>query len=191
MEPSVGHVPVFMDNSGYSGELGLSRFSYFFVEFDEPGEAAAPFEGYGAIPFLLMDLEGVILTPLGDRTEFDTPDTISDLLEFIHEKTPYVVSTSYIWLPDEILRKHVGADLKRGDVVRVAAPLFVRACRHARTPAADAFDDMLDLDRAVIDSPVETESFRKWTDRTVERVRKRYRSDTGMNLKERRRGKES
>ena len=185
------YVPVFMDSAGYAEDLGMSRFTYFFIECDEPGELATPFGGELDLPFLLMDLEGVIFSPLGGSGEFDSPEAISTLLDHIDRQTPYVVSTSYIWLPNDILARHLDRELRRGDVIRIAAPLFVRASRHTRTPAARAFDDLIELERALFFSPRETAAFQKWTDLTIERVRRRHHGKPEHNLAVRMKGKEA
>lgn len=189
MDQSISHVPVFVDSTRHAHELKMTRFIYFYVEHTEP-QATTYVASGDALPLLLVDLEGVIVSGLGGQERLDTPEAISDLFDFIDEKTPYVISANYLWLPNELLETYTGRRLSRGDVLRVYAPLFLQACAHARTPREIRLDDVPSDVRAVYLSEEETRAFREWTDRTVDRVKRRYREYPEMNLRKRQKRKE-
>jgi hypothetical protein len=186
VERKASHVPVFVDNTEFVEGTEMTRFTYFYVECGEP-QATSYLAGGDALPILLVDLEGVIVSGLGDKEFLDTPEAISELFDFIEQNTPYVVSTSYIWLPQKLLRDGIGRELSRGDVLRLYTPLFLRASEYVRREQAIRFDDIASDVRAVYFSEGETLAFKAWTDMTVERVRKRYYSQPELNLRSRHR----
>jgi hypothetical protein len=184
MEQHLGHVPVFVDNARYTEELGAIRFTYFYVERFE-AEATAYLEAEDAPQMLLLDLEGVIVSGVGGKRLLDTVEAIDELFEFIADRSNFVVATSYIWLPELLLRRTVGAKLSRGDVVRVYTPLFVQACTAAGPTRELPLDDVPPDVQPLYLSEAETEAFREWAGRTVERVQKRYRERPEKNLRTR------
>jgi hypothetical protein len=188
MERKVSHVPVFFDSAEFVEGTEMTRFTYFYVECGEP-QATSYLAGDDALPILLLDLEGVIVSGLGGKELLDTPEAIRELFDFIEENTPYVVSTSYIWLPQKLLQDGIGRQLSRGDVVRLYTPLFLRASQYVRTSQAIYFDDVPPDIEAVYFSEGETLAFRAWTDMTIERVRKRYYGQPERNLRSRHRRK--
>jgi len=184
MEQRISYVPVFVDNTNYIRDTKMVRLTYFYVECTEPS-ADTYMKSDRSLPLLFIDFEGVIVSGLADKEHFDTPDEISELFDFIDEKDAYVVGVSYFWLPNELLRRYIETDLVRGDVLRVYTPLFLKACTQLKTPREIAIDDIpLDV-QAVYLSEKETYAFKGWTDQAVDRVKKRYREQPEMNLRER------
>jgi hypothetical protein len=65
--------------------LGMTRFGYFTVECDVPGGVWTLGVGGSEIPFLMLGLEGIVLSPSRDEGLFDSPQTIRDALDRIEE----------------------------------------------------------------------------------------------------------
>jgi hypothetical protein len=184
MGHDISHVPVFVDNTAYVDRLEMTRFIYFYVESTEL-QATTYLESDEAPAILLLDVEGVIVSGLGGKERLDTPEAIGELFEFFDERPPYVVTAGYLWLPNAFLETYIGNELSRGDVVRVYTALFVQACM-AAGPTGELRIDKVPPDvRPAYLSEEETVAFNEWTNRTVERVRKRYREQPEMNLRTR------
>ena len=84
------------------------------------------------LPFLMVELAGIVLAPSTEDITFTNPQQIRDLFDLIERpredrpESSLTVQTSDLWLPTElILRERARAT--RGDVFRVDADLF----RHA------------------------------------------------------------
>ena len=179
------HVPIFVDSAGVVDGAEMTRLTYFYVRPDET-QPASFLPGAEAFPLLLVDLEGVIVAGLGGHP-FDSPAVIAALFDFIPANTPYVLTTSYFWLPQPLVRAAIGRRPARGDVLRLYAPLFLQACRAG--PAAEplTFAGVPPGVTPLVFSAAETRAFREWTGQTIERVRQRYYSRPELNLRSRHR----
>lgn len=184
MKRSISYVPVFVDNTNYADELAMTRLTYFYVECVEPHPVGL-MDDEDVLPILLIDLEGVIVSGLGEADRFNSPKIIRELFDYIDEQTPYVISANYIWLQNALINRFVDKRLVRGDVLRVSTPLFVHACRGAEgSKGADLRDTEL-ADKPVYYSEEETLAFKEWTDTVVDRAKKRYREQPELNLRTR------
>ena len=181
------HVPIFVDSTGVVDGVEMTRCTYFYVRPGEP-QATSFLPGEEPFPLLLIDLEGVIVAGLGGRL-FDSPAVIADLFNYIRTHTPYVVTTSYLWLPQQLVRDAVSGRPARGDVLRLYAPWFLQACGYGRTAEPLAFTEVPPAVRPLYFSAAETQAFKEWTGLTVERVRRRYHSRPELNLRGRHKGR--
>lgn len=181
MNRNISYVPVFVDNLNYARESKMTRLSYFYVECSEPHHITYV-DNNNSLPLLLIDMEGVIMSGLGRKRLFNTPKAISELFDFIDKKTPLVVSTSYFWLPAQILNKTIKKKLSRGDVLRIYTPLFLQACAQVKVSPRILLKNIPTDVRAVYFSEKESLAFKKWTDMVVDRVRKRYYGQPKNNL---------
>ncbi len=184
MATRISHVPVFVDNTSYAREFKMTRFTYFYMECTEPHDTEI-LEEDDILPILLLDLEGIIVSGLGNRKLLNSPKRISELFDFIDEKTPYTVSAGYVWLPNSLLKNHIKRKLFRGDVVRVKSSLFLKAYANIRAPEEMDVDERSPKTRLVYFSEKETSAFEKWTAQTINRVTKRYKDQPDMNLRNR------
>lgn len=188
MRPGTIYVPTFADQFVDEPQFKQTRLSYFRLDCGEPYTVEQA-SGPRALPLLMMDIDGVIISGLDGKPLLDTSDAIEELFDYIDTQTPYMVSTDYFWLPTQTIKDYVDHDLQRGDVLRVVMPLFVQANSGTINGTDLATASSSRDNPPIFFSAKETLAFRSWTDRRIATVRHRYVHMTDLNLRSRSKGK--
>lgn len=141
MQP-IYNIPIIVDGIVRSDPADLSRCVYLTITADEPGAGWTLTLQTTTIPFLLLGLQGILYQPGVNQQRFNGPNDIDDMIaavEAITLPSPLNVETGIIWVPTAWLdlafvRSPRGEnpfkEPHRGDVFRVAAPMFQDLWRH-------------------------------------------------------------
>jgi hypothetical protein len=112
-------VPAFVDDIKNIKEFKFTRLNYFYIDLSEPDEEQI-IRYISELPIIIIGNEGVIISGLENNILFDKPETISELFDYMDDKTPFVVNTGYFWLPNKLVLNYITEKLSRQSVLRVS-----------------------------------------------------------------------
>jgi len=126
------------------------------------------------IPFFLLGLQGIIVSPSPSQEEFGSVDDFDSLIEFIEDFAGLNVETASVYIPtlllDNVRRRDSALprsdEAERGDVFRVSQNVFLdlwHATHQSDELGAQAIDR---LKRAIVE-PLREEDLRYSRDETV------------------------
>ena len=170
-------VPVVVDAVKTLEAFPFSRCVYYTMECEEPSaDWMLGIEGV-EVPYLLVELSGVIHAPSAEQAEFDSGESIEAAFARIDADPRLSVGSADLWLPNEVLYEpSKGAERRRGRVYRVGQGLFLQALQFRR--GALSQEEFLEVCRTSRDqvrfSAVETRAFREWVEGEVRQAKEAY-----------------
>jgi len=174
-------IPVVIDDrTGRSPEL--LRCVYFYFRGDEPGSLWTLSTNEMAVPFILLELAGIILQPI-DGELFENPEQIDSLFSLI-EGAGLSVEIADLWIPTRATNKDP-RELNRSIVLRMGERFF-RSCLNYRYGEInlERFENQLkELSDSLRASERETKVFLEWSYREVGRARDRGNPELQLPLK--------
>jgi hypothetical protein len=150
------------------------------VECDEPRPDWGLGIGGSEMPFLMLNLVGIVQQPFG-ATRFGNYTLIDQFFQRIEQQ---ILSINFedLWMPSFLFH----GEPRVGDVYRVGYKLFVAAFqfrdgRHTQ----EAFDNLCkELQREMVPSKEETQAFRGWIAEQISAARNRPPKNPGFRLLE-------
>jgi len=145
--------------------FSMVRCHYISVECDEPRSGWQLTVGGSAMPFLMLNLVGVVYQPLGG-TRFSDLNLIDKFFAGIEEQAFLSVNFEDLWLPSVLFKSEPNV----GDVYRLGNNLFVLAhqFRDGRHTQDDFEAVCKELRREILFSADETQAFKDWTEEQIE-----------------------
>lgn len=154
-------IPVVIDDrTGRSPEL--IRCVYFYFRGDEPGAQWVLGLNEARVPFILLELAGIILQPI-DADLFENPEQIDSLFSLI-ERAGLNVEIADLWIPTRATNKNP-EELYRGVVLRLGERLF-RSCldyRYGEIDLARFENQLRELSERLRISERESKVFMEWS----------------------------
>jgi len=165
-------VPILIDDLKKYDTFQMTRCTYFSIECDVPSPGWQLGMENQTIPFLMFGLFGIVFKPFEKSPIFLSPDSIDSLFNTIEENPSLFIDTNDIWLPNKIFP----SSPKRGEVYRVDYDLFKAAYlfREYKMSEDKFLEICRELGKGVRYSPEETESFRGWAERQIEKAKRLY-----------------
>lgn len=158
----------------------MVRCHYMSVECDEPRPGWALGIGGSEMPFLMLNLVGIVQQPFG-ATRFDNYTLIDQFYQRIEQQL-LSVNFEDLWMPSFLFQgePHVG------DVYRMGYKLFVAAFqfRDGRQTQEDFENLCKELQREMVPSKEETRAFRGWIAEQISAVRNRPPKNFDLRLPE-------
>jgi hypothetical protein len=166
-------VPVRIDDVRRGRPTRIVRCSYLRIECSSPAPDWTLTLGQRHIPFLLVDLVGVIRQPVGGAPEFVTAQDIEETYDAIEASGCLEVTVSDLWLPPAVFSAF---SLRRGTTLRVGERLFRAAWdyRHDRMTRTRFWHLANRLHDDVAFSEQEDAAFRDWRYAQVEHAKRAY-----------------
>ena len=173
METSNRDVPVVVDDVKRIPDFRMTRFIYFSVACDEPAPGWTLTLRELELPFLLLGLSGIVLSPPGDRSEFLEPADFDSLVDMIEKHAHLYLDINDIWLPNDSLPADRAI---RGAVYRIGQELFADAFEFRNDLVSDKAFSAISKDRReqVSYSEQETRAFRLWTQQQIAGAKANY-----------------
>ncbi len=155
-------VPVLLDSISDNGGEPLARCIYFHIEVEETLDEWGLGPEGASIPFLMVGLAGILLSPSPTEPRFRDVGQLMDLINRIEAHDGRSVETADVWFPARLLPLRRG--IHRGDVLRVERKLFLIATR-VRAGGWDLVEAFANAPRegAIEISPEETRVFADWS----------------------------
>lgn len=174
-------VPIIIDNVKNYEAFQMSRCSYFSIKSDTPAPGwMLNIENF-RIPFLMMGLSGVIMSPSTKSPTFDSPQSFSDLFESIESHESLYIDTDDIWLPNIFFSR---GNNKRGNVFRIPVALFQLAMNFRIDIISEKI--FIELSSEHLDSiefsPSETKSLSTWMKQEIDQAREEYKQNPQKRL---------
>ena len=120
--------PIFVDAVVDVAEPRLVRCNYLAIEADDPMPGwALRLDGTNSLPFFMLGLSGIIVSPPGKR-QFSSGGDVDATINLL-ESHGFTVEASDLWLPHFLFKKQ-SFDLVPGLVFRVNGALFAFAFRY-------------------------------------------------------------
>lgn len=162
-------VPILIETPSRSF-FPMVRCHYISVECDDPRPGWALEVDGLSMPFLMLNLVGIVHQPLG-AARFNTFNLIDQLFERIEEQASLSLNFEDIWLPSFLFQTQLGV----GDVYRLGIDLFIVAYqfRDGRRTQEDFETHCKELHREIVISEDETRAFKGWTEEQVSSARNR------------------
>jgi hypothetical protein len=175
-------VPVVIDDIKRMETFQMARCSYFCIQADTPSPDWILDMESISIPFVMLGLSGIIVSPSLKEELFKTPDSFDKVFDRIDSHKALYVDTEDIWLPIELFGKQ---ELGRGNVYRVDLSLFQLALLfRTEVISQNAFTDgAREISDAVQYSATETKALRKWSEGEIEKARTDYQEHPELRLK--------
>jgi len=124
-------VPVSVDAIRRSGEGSpLARCTYFTIELQGPSAGWTLELQAEEVPFLLLQLAGVVTSPVGGGDEFASVSDIDRLLAAVERGGRLTVDLADVWLPKWLLGKRSPVPPHRGQVYRAGERIFRAAIEY-------------------------------------------------------------
>ena len=164
-------VPVVIDDrTGRSPEL--VRCVYFYFRGDEPGALWKLSINELEVPFILLELAGIILQPI-DGELFENPEQIDSLFSLI-EGAGLSVEIADLWIPTRATNKDP-RELNRGIVLRLGERFFRSSLnyRYGEIDLAHFENQLKELSDSLRVSERETKVFLEWSYLEVGRAQER------------------
>jgi hypothetical protein len=167
-------IPLMVDAVHDTGRFQMTRMTYFSIAGDRPSaEWILEFRDR-RIPFLMINLSGIICRPDFEHYRFDSAEQIDALFDLIEadDRRGLLVDLNDVWLPNSILTGRCW----RADVYRIDQRLFAEAWhyRHGRT-SLEQLEAVGKKSKGRIHfSEKETEAFRAWSELQISQARKSY-----------------
>lgn len=173
MDESEIGVPVVLDDVKDYPDFAMTRFSYFVVECDEPTPGWTLMLAQARIPFLMLGLSGVVVSPPSGRPRFEGADDFDDLFESIESHDHVYVDLNDVWLPNDCFEP---ARLQRSNVFRIGRALFATALSYRGSLIETGRFVALarDMRREIEFSPNESEAFRAWSRNQIQAAHSQY-----------------
>lgn len=181
-------IPIIVDSVKRFEAFSLTRCTYFSIEAKEHGipmelELSPP--GI-RLPFLMIDLSGVIVAPFGDeRSLFETADDFDRLFEEIDQHPNFFVDTNDLWFPTSLLDNE-DRQVARGMIYRIGEALFREAyvLRDEIRSEADWYhhSNMVDEPGNIEYSEKETEALQVWQEQLIEAMKTAYHASPEKQL---------
>jgi len=180
-------IPVALDSTPQGNATdALARMVYFRFEADDPSTTLFLQTQAFSFPFILLGLEGIVLSPNAKREQFLTLDDLRELIDTIEQLSSNIddssmmFGTGSIWVPFSCLvdcKEALVAEqqVERGDVFRLSIDAFRQAWQFLEGRSDDStlrswFNSQRvfnSTDRAVTFSPDETKVFREWSEENL------------------------
>ncbi len=182
-------VPVFVDASVSGAGFAMTRCSFLLIECSDPSPGWTLGLGKGRMPFLMLNLTGIVQGPFGKALRFRTAPLIENFFQTVENfRSPvapaaeFLVETADLWLPDSLFRKRATVV---GDVFRVPRQLFnlCLAFREGTLEQRRFLAACENSPEAVEFSAEETEAFATWHGLQVDEARKRFPKNPESRLK--------
>lgn len=148
------------DRTGTSPEL--LRCVYFYFQGDEPGALWTLELNQLTVPFILLEIAGIILQPI-DGDVFTRPQQIDSLFSLL-EGAGLSIEIADLWIPTRATETEP-EELHRGVVLRLGERLF-RSCLNYRYGEIDLehFENQLkELSESLRISETESKVFSEWS----------------------------
>ncbi len=180
-------VPVIVDSVKKISGFKMTRVSYFSIESVEPslGWHLILTEKNLVLPFLMLNLSGIIVSPLHGGPVFGSVDEIEDLFSLVEDGSDgtLFIDINDLWLPNQVFPK----EALRGEVYRLPQELFLAAMKFRKgIMEKRKFSSFAREHRGQIaTSPDETGVFREWTKREIELAKEKYQENKKYQLKRR------
>ncbi len=180
-------IPVALDSTPLGSDPeGLVRMVYFRFEADDPSTTLFLQTGGLSFPFILLGLEGIVLSPNANQEQFSSLSDLKGLIEAVEalgsssEDASLMFGTGSIWVPLSSLvtgKRMVESErqVERGDIFRLSAAAFRQAWLFLEGQIDESslrswFSGQLALNsesRAVSFSSLETKVFREWSEENL------------------------
>lgn len=182
-EGMIGSVPIIIDDIKEYEGFKMSRCCYFSIEFDDLGEDWVLGFSNMAIPFMMIGLQGIISSPVGNYGSFNTASDIEYLFNLIEgNDNGLYVDVNDIWVPNSAFKDE--EYFKIGSTYRMGYELF-RLCynfRNQRISKTEFLESSIEYTGQLDYSKIETESFRTWEKNQIEEARINYEENREMAL---------
>lgn len=177
-------VPVFVDDIKNYKNFEFTRLSYFYLDLSVPEEINIAFNS-NTLPLAILNFEGIIISGIGGEKYFSSVQVIEDLFDFVYDKTNFNLSTGYIWLPNEMIKRFIRKKFDTKSVLRINMDLFIEATKCLMKPEQLRSVKLPVTKQLIAFSEAETKAFSDWTDSTVKAVKKSYHQYPKDNLRNR------
>lgn len=159
----------------------MVRCHYLAIEYSDPqpGWEIRPEGILTALPFLMLELVGIVHQPLnGGR--FTSHTLIEELFEQLEDKAGLLINFEDIWLPQFFFDREVAV----GDVYRLGKELFRQAYlfREGRLTDGHFGEDFKRFRDTLVFSEEETRAFTLWSDKEVFRAQESPPKNTELRL---------
>lgn len=198
-------IPVTIDAVRDIEGIDMARVTYFALTSDAPSAVweielppLARLHGVGA-----LGLAGIVYSAMRESDQvgresvefdlFERPDDVAAIFSLEEGDSPVTVQIEDVWMPASWFRRvavwggedeprRADSDLERGQVYRVALPLFQGAYRY--TAGEIGLDQLIAIDAEdqVLVSPVEGEAIRGWSQDQIDATRAAF-SDKEVKLR--------
>jgi len=174
-------VPVIVDDVKRHPGFLMTRCTYFSIECDQPSPGWTLSLKNAHIPFYMLGLSGIVLSPPGNEHEFVSASDIRELFDHIEAHDHLFVDVNDLWLPNACFPND---EIERGAVCRVGPRLFDLAFqfRHDLLPRQEFELLAREFGHEVTLSRRETEAFRAWSDGQIATAREQYHQKTSFAL---------
>lgn len=175
-------IPLVVDDVKKHQQFPMVRCNYLSVECDYPNEGLALNVGGETLPFLTLNLVGIVMRPFGAE-RFSSVELIEDLFERIEDKAGLLVDVDDIWLP-VFLFDDINIVPKVGDVYRIKIDGFTLALsfRENRLDLEAFIKGCKKLERPLFLSEDEMAAFSKWHDMQVQNAIEEYPKSKELEL---------
>jgi hypothetical protein len=176
-------VPVVVDSVKMLRAFPMTRCNYLSVECDAPKPGWQLGIGGPAVPFLMLELVGIIQQPFGAK-RFDALDRIEDLFRRIEEEADLLIDINDIWLPNFLFTDKRYRPVP-GNVYRIKNELFAAAFlfREGRQDEATFLDQCRESRQGIILSEEETSVFRAWREQQIRSAKEQYPKEERLELR--------
>ena len=180
---------MFVDASFSGAGYAMTRCSFLLIECSDPAPGWTLGLGGEQMPFLMLNLTGIVLGPLGEALRFQTAPLIENFFKTVEsfrsplaQDAEFLVETADLWLPDSLFRRRATAV---GNVFRVRRPLFNQclAFREGMLGERQFLAACEEFPGAVEFSAEETSAFATWHGLQVEDARKEFPKNPDGRLK--------
>ncbi len=175
-------VPIFVDSVKSADGLHLTRCSYFSIECTLPSNEWTLELSDGSIPFLLIGLSGIILSPI-NGSRFESIEQVEELFDSIESREGLLVDSQELWVPTMVFDRRP----ERGVVYRAPLKTFAQAIRYTSSSISleEYFENVKELgeDGTVRFSEVETTVFKSWEESIIEDAIASYPKDEELKLR--------
>jgi DNA-binding XRE family transcriptional regulator len=173
-------IPVMLDDLK---EKGISRFTYFSIEYDRPAVGWELGMDIARIPVFLIGLSAIVWRPVGQESyKFITPDMIEDIFVQAEHHDGLFIDVNEIWFPNLLLSQFTN---NRGDVFRVKQGLFSLA--YSFQAGELVLDELLrsadHFSGDIYFSEAETNAYKQWSARQIEIAKETYPKNRGLEIK--------
>jgi hypothetical protein len=174
-------VPVIVDDVKQHTRFAMTRCTYFSIECDQPSPGWTLSLNRAHIPFYMLGLSGIVLSPPGNNHEFSSAPDIRRLFDDIETNEHLFVDINDLWLPNECFPD---SELARGAVYRVGPRLFDLAFqfRHDLLPQHEFEMLAREFSHEVSFSTGETEAFQHWSNEQIMIASEQYHQKTSLAL---------
>jgi len=161
--PGFQSVPVWIDEFREVQGKPIVRVAYLAVEATQPTEGGSlPLAGL-SVPFIATGLTAALCQPSESEMRFESPESISNLLDHVESSDELSVETPDLWLP--LFTVTAGSHKpKRGDVYRISRAMLATAIRFrgGQTTIREFIESCEAMPESAVYSEVETKAVEAW-----------------------------